>query len=92
MAAAPSNENQGKHWPKMEDWEKHRSLIECLYRELPLTKVMKTIENGHGFKATCVQPVNIRLEDFPAHLLAEQKCTKIASHSGVLTKSTKRTR
>lgn len=55
MAAAPSIGTQAKFWPKQEDWEKHRFLIERLYRELPLAKVMKTMGCEHGFIATCVQ-------------------------------------
>lgn len=40
--------------PTKDDWNKHRPLIERLYRGLSLKKVMERMERHEGFKATFV--------------------------------------
>ena len=39
-------------WASSEDWTRHRTLIIRLYEEYRLKKVMKIMEDDHGFKAT----------------------------------------
>lgn len=39
-------------WANKDAWDGHRALISHLYAEKPLPEVMRTMEVGHGFRAT----------------------------------------
>ena len=41
-------------WANKDAWDGHRALISHLYAEKPLPEVMRTMEVGHGFRATLV--------------------------------------
>lgn len=60
IASGVRNPQKPKGYATSQDWEKHRPLIENLYRYKQLWEIIQIMETEHGFRATSVIPTPLQ--------------------------------